>query len=109
MGDDTAYHQTELLESTISFKPAYSSIDVKSIDVLELNDYCDDCEFKWFGKGPTGCDGKCDKDHPNLITDECRNDVKCESLDNLEITQTFAYKENNKINKFGPACTGSLA
>ena len=109
--NDTAYHQTELLESTISFKPAYSSIDAKSSDVLELNDYCDDCELKWFGEGPIeySCDGKCDKDHPNLITDECRNDVGCQSLDNLEITQTFAYKENNKINKFGLECTRSFA
>jgi hypothetical protein len=69
---------------------------------------CHDCAFRWFGKGPSGCDGKCDKEHPHLITDKCKNDDGCDSLDNLEITQTKAYRENIKIHKFGFHCTTPL-
>ena len=65
---------------------------------------CHDCAFKWFGKGPVDCNGKCDTEHPNLIT-KCKHDIGCDSLDNLEITQTEAFRQNNKINRFGFACT----
>ena len=65
---------------------------------------CHDCAFKWFGTGGVGCNGKCDKEHPNLMV-KCKNDKGCDIFDDMEIGQEDAYRKNPN-HKFGVQCAG---